>query len=251
MPLTCIPQCAKLARVTSVANRSSCIPQGAVKLDEDRQSGIVKASITVNGPLGVVLSSWRRRIAARSRHTVQYRFRPRSTIASRSIELTRCPTGRRFRIQGKTCYGEPWTAQRFENMASRDCVLTGPSMSPSMGRRILGFQSIATFAVGLPCPARAGFGSRADTRMNRSLARLGSRAWVRISTTLLSALLLVANAHAAGAAVVVGNGTAASCTGAALNTALTGGGLVTFNIANGRASDGGTAATANSPTIPR
>lgn len=48
-------------------------------------------------------------------------------------------------------------------------------------------------------------------------------------TTLLCAVLLLTGAHTARAAGVVGTGTAASCTDAALNAALAGGGLVTFN----------------------
>jgi hypothetical protein len=68
------------------------------------------------------------------------------------------------------------------------------------------------------------------TRMNRSAARLSSGAsGVGISTALLSALLLVAIAHTAGAGGVVGTGTTGSCTDAELNWKLTGGGLVTFN----------------------
>jgi len=50
-----------------------------------------------------------------------------------------------------------------------------------------------------------------------------------ISTALLSALLLVASAHMVAAAGVVGTGAAASCTDAAFNVALAGGGLVAFN----------------------
>jgi len=66
--------------------------------------------------------------------------------------------------------------------------------------------------------------------MNRSAARLGSHALgVGISTALLPVLLSVASAHMAGAAGVVGTGTAASCTDAAFNGALTGGGVVTFD----------------------
>ena len=61
-------------------------------------------------------------------------------------------------------------------------------------------------------------------------ARVVSRAaGAGISAMLLSALLVAASAQMAGAAGVVGTGTAASCTDAALNIALAGGGLVTFN----------------------
>src|SRR5437870_711689 len=48
------------------------------------------------------------------------------------------------------------------------------------------------------------------------------------STALICAAVLL-NAHSARGAGVVGTGTAASCTDAALNAALAGGGLVTFN----------------------
>jgi hypothetical protein len=52
-----------------------------------------------------------------------------------------------------------------------------------------------------------------------------------ISTGAVAGLVVVLlfTSHPAWAAGVVGNGTPASCTDAALNTALTGGGLVTFN----------------------
>jgi predicted outer membrane repeat protein len=52
---------------------------------------------------------------------------------------------------------------------------------------------------------------------------------VGISMALICAVLFVTSAHTAKAAGVVGTGTTASCTDAALATSLTGGGLVTFN----------------------
>ncbi|MFI5396701.1 MAG: choice-of-anchor Q domain-containing protein [Candidatus Binatia bacterium] len=70
--------------------------------------------------------------------------------------------------------------------------------------------------------------------MKRSVTRLfpvGLDVWT--STALTCAVLLIASAYTARAAGVVGTGTAASCTDAALNTALTGGGLVTFNCGGG------------------
>ena len=66
--------------------------------------------------------------------------------------------------------------------------------------------------------------------MNGLAAQLGNRAVaMAISAALLSALFLIASAQMAGAAGVVGTGTAASCTDAALDIALAGGGLVTYN----------------------
>ena len=56
------------------------------------------------------------------------------------------------------------------------------------------------------------------------MKRLAFRCWT--STTIFCAVFFVTTAHAAG---VVGTGTAASCTDAALDAALAGGGLVTFN----------------------
>jgi len=51
---------------------------------------------------------------------------------------------------------------------------------------------------------------------------------VRRLTALICALSLICSVHLAHAAGVVGTGTAVSCTDAALNTALAGGGMVTF-----------------------
>jgi predicted outer membrane repeat protein len=53
------------------------------------------------------------------------------------------------------------------------------------------------------------------------------------SAALLYAVLLLTGTHAARAAGVVGTGTAASCTDAALNAALADGGLVTFKCGGG------------------
>ncbi len=66
--------------------------------------------------------------------------------------------------------------------------------------------------------------------MKRSVTRLvpvGLGVWT--STALMCAVLLVASAHGTRAAGVVGTGTPASCTEAALDAAFMGGGPVTFN----------------------
>ena len=66
--------------------------------------------------------------------------------------------------------------------------------------------------------------------MKRSVTRLFTVTLdVWTSTAFTCALLLVASAHTAAAAGVVGTGTAASCTEHALSAALSGGGVVTFN----------------------
>ena len=66
--------------------------------------------------------------------------------------------------------------------------------------------------------------------MKRWAARVRSRALaLRISPVLLSAVLMLPRAHTAWAAGVVGTSTADSCTDAAFDAALAGGGLVTFD----------------------
>ncbi|MGD0947272.1 MAG: right-handed parallel beta-helix repeat-containing protein [Candidatus Binatia bacterium] len=66
--------------------------------------------------------------------------------------------------------------------------------------------------------------------MKRSVTRLFTVTFdVGTSTAFTCALLLAASVHTAGAAGVVGTGTAASCTEQAFDAAARGGGLVTFN----------------------
>ena len=60
-----------------------------------------------------------------------------------------------------------------------------------------------------------------------------SRSFHRLAITAMLSTLAVLIAPAAQAAGTVGTGTSASCTDAALDTALTGGGLVTFNCGGG------------------
>jgi hypothetical protein len=72
--------------------------------------------------------------------------------------------------------------------------------------------------------------------MNRSVAGLSTR-------VLLCAVLFVAGTRTAHAAGVVGTGTALSCTDTALDAALAGGGLVTFNCGGPAMIDIGSAKT--------